>query len=192
MAFQLRGARQAYRSSEGAGISPRSSPRPDRQAAHRSAPVAAPSFDISASLPEAAPPTPDLIEPRRRDRSLAADVPDTYRDSFVSIVDDPFFQRFDFEGATSVLDFEQLSPRDPSSSSTADAASSNPNYRLDFNLDFGPGSGPNLESGLDAGPRHDEGDDLRWPPPRRESLIIGHQSHPVRAAQSLQPNVYAR
>ncbi|KAH7366833.1 RasGEF domain-containing protein [Plectosphaerella cucumerina] len=177
MAFQLRGARQAYRSSEGTGVPPRSSPRADRQAAHRSAPAAAPPFDFSEAFTA---PDSSSDEPRLRDRSLAADVPDTYRDSFVSIVDDPFFQRFDFEGATDTLDFSQLSPRDPSPA----ARLRDPDLRLDLDSDLdldlspGPGRDPRLEPGLEPGTRHDDGDDLRWPPHRRESLIIGHQSHP--------------
>lgn len=139
MDTQLRGARQAYRSSEGSGIPPRSPSRADREAAHRSAP-AAPSY----SRPQPASLDPGVSQ--LRDRSLAADVPDNYRDSFVSIVDDPFFLRFDVHSSgNESLGFEPPPPEHD-----------------------------------DRPSRDDEDPDLRWPPPRRESLTIGHPSHSVR------------
>lgn len=88
-----------------------------------------------------------------------------YRDSFVSIVDDPFFQRYD-----PALDAG-------TAANASNESLTAPALQLpDFDFDR-----TSVDEELDQVTyNHDSDDnasDQRWPPPRRESLIIGYSSY---------------
>ena len=97
------------------------------------------------------------------------------RDSFISIVDDPFFARF---GPASG---DELDPSGFHLDRQLDLGFI---LDLDLDLDLDLGLGPERQSHLqasswdkpsptDRSDRHDSGKAQRWPPPRRESLTIG-------------------
>ncbi|GKT49382.1 uncharacterized protein ColSpa_09563 [Colletotrichum spaethianum] len=180
MASDRMGARKAHRSSEGSHIPPNhchaerstaadaaaSSPsarRADRDAAHRSAPAAP-----KRHTPHYAVHRESSIEPLR-----PSGQPANYRDSIVSIVDDPFFLRFDDHNLEAALAFDSrwtttTLDDDPGEGDNAD----------DEHEPEGHGQGrQGDEQELASGSfqlRDDDTPNERWPPPRRESLIIGH------------------
>ncbi|GKT57348.1 rasGEF domain-containing protein [Colletotrichum tofieldiae] len=185
MASDRMGARKAHRSSEGSHIPPKhyyaerstaadaaaaaaaaasssSSRRADRDAAHRSAPAAP-----KRHTPHYAVHRESSIEPLR-----PSGQPANHRDSIVSIVDDPFFLRFDDHNIEAALAFDSrwttTTLDDPDEGEKAD----------DENETVGDSQGhQDDEEDLDSDSfqfRDDDTPNERWPPPRRESLIIGH------------------
>ncbi|TIC97861.1 Ras guanine nucleotide exchange factor A [Colletotrichum higginsianum] len=184
MASDRMGARKAHRSSEGSHFPPKhyyaerstaadaapsssSSPRrADRDAAHRSAPAAP-----KRHTPHYAVHRESSIEPLRPSEQSAS-----YRDSIVSIVDDPFFLRFDDHNIEAALAFDSRwttttldSPDDDDDDQNADDEEEN-EANSQGNQD-GESAGSDLDS-LQF--RDEDTPNERWPPPRRESLIIGH------------------
>ncbi|OLN95299.1 Ras guanine nucleotide exchange factor A 1 [Colletotrichum chlorophyti] len=178
MASDLMGARKAHRSSEGSHIPPRqhqserssvtgAGPLPsssaaarktDRDAAHRSAPAA----------PKIYPPHYAVHRESSIENLHPAEHPSNYRDSFVSIVDDPFFLRFDDQPAEGAHGFESrwvdtLVGADPEDGEADNEHEENDGDSDKDNFDF-----DSIQF------RDDDTPNERWPPPRRESLIIGH------------------
>ncbi|KAL2875927.1 hypothetical protein SGCOL_008778 [Colletotrichum sp. CLE4] len=188
MASDPMGARKAHRSSEGSHIPPKyyhadrytanaavssfsssSSRRADRDAAHRSAPAAP-----KRHTPHYAVHRESSIEPIRPSAS-ASEQPANYRDSFISIVDDPFFLRFDDNNIEGAL---ALDPRWTATSfddADADAEDEGDNNENENAGDSQEDEDEEEEFDFDAFEfRDDDTPNERWPPPRRESLIIGH------------------
>ncbi|KAK1965310.1 RasGEF domain-containing protein [Colletotrichum sublineola] len=177
MASDRMGASKAHRSSEGSHISPKhyyaerstatdaaassssSSPRrADRDAAHRSAPAA-----LKRHTAHYAVHRESSIEPLR-----PSGQPAHSRDSIVSIVDDPFFLRLDDHNIEAALAFDSrwttatLDDPDEADEATEKDETVGHIYNQE-ELD---------STGLPL--RDDDTPNQRWPPPRRESLIIGH------------------
>ncbi|WYZ37493.1 hypothetical protein EsH8_II_000999 [Colletotrichum jinshuiense] len=179
MASDRMGARKAHRSSEGSHIPPRqyhaerytaavsssSSRKADRDAAHRSAPAASRAYPSHYAVRRES-----SIEPIR-----SAGQPANYRDSFVSIVDDPFFLRFDDHQIDEALAFD---PRWAATITRNDAdAEDKHDGSEDNNADDDDSREGEGEEEFDFDSfefRDDDTPNERWPPPRRESLIIGH------------------
>ncbi|KAF6821273.1 ras guanyl-nucleotide exchange factor [Colletotrichum sojae] len=184
MASDRMGARKAHRSSEGSHIpsnqfhrsefsstaAAAASRKADRDTAHRSAPAAPKPYPSHYAV---------LNDPSAR----FAEHPANYRDSIISIVDDPFFQRFDDPPAEGAHGFEQLRGSAVDYSFAEDENGLENEDRIeggspehiirqefDFDFDFGY-----FEL------RDDDNPNERWPPPRRESLVIGPSLHWVNA-----------
>ncbi|KAJ0298926.1 hypothetical protein COL5a_011801 [Colletotrichum fioriniae] len=187
MASDHIGARKAHRSSEGSRIPPRyyhadrstataavssfsSSRRTDRDTAHRSAPAAP-----KRHTPHYAVHRESSIEPIRPS-ATASEQPANYRDSFISIVDDPFFLRFDDNNIEGAL---ALDPRWAATSfddaDAEDEGEENENEQENAGDSQEDEDDEEEEFDFDAFEfRDDDTPNERWPPPRRESLIIGH------------------
>jgi hypothetical protein len=106
----------------------------------------------------------------RRALQASHDPARRYRDSFISIVDDPFFQRFD-----PAFDAD-VPPRPPISSDSEDNSEDDDNEeghdvhgRSEYNLDEEAQDPVSHPSGVGNVPTANKD----WPPPRRESLTIG-------------------
>ncbi|KAI8293188.1 Ras guanine nucleotide exchange factor A [Colletotrichum sp. SAR11_240] len=185
MASDRIGARKAHRSSEGSHIPPNhfhrsgtpsslasasetaaAARRAERETAHRSAPAASKQYQPHYALHRDEP----FLPPR-----FPTEQPANYRDSIVSIVDDPFFQRFDDYAGEGAHGFEPLrtptlhdpNPEDDNEQDDEhEEIGATQKYEItqefDFDFDFGY-----FEL------RDDDNPNERWPPPRRESLIIG-------------------
>ncbi|KAI8155469.1 Ras guanine nucleotide exchange factor A [Colletotrichum sp. SAR 10_70] len=187
MASDRIGARKAHRSSEGSHIPPThfhrsgtpssfasasasetaaAARRAERETAHRSAPAASKQYQPHYALHRDEP----FLPPR-----FPTEQPANYRDSIVSIVDDPFFQRFDDYAGEGAHGFEPLrtptlhdpNPEDDNEQDDEhEEIGATQKYEItqefDFDFDFGY-----FEL------RDDDNPNERWPPPRRESLIIG-------------------
>ncbi|KAI8274907.1 hypothetical protein K4K60_009110 [Colletotrichum sp. SAR11_57] len=185
MASDRIGARKAHRSSEGSHIPPNhfhrsgtpsslasasetaaAARRAERETAHRSAPAASKQYQPHYALHRDEP----FLPPR-----FPTEQPANYRDSIVSIVDDPFFQRFDDYAEEGAHGFEPLrtptlhdpNPEDDNEQDDEhEEIGATQKYEItqefDFDFDFGY-----FEL------RDDDNPNERWPPPRRESLIIG-------------------
>ncbi|KAK1996151.1 RasGEF domain-containing protein [Colletotrichum falcatum] len=180
MASDRMGAPQAHRSSEGSHTLPKhyyaerstaadaaalpsssssSSRRADRNAAHRSAPAAP-----KRHTPHYAVHRESSIEHLR-----PSGQPAHSRDSIVSIVDDPFFLRLDDRNIEAALAFDSrwttttFDPPDDADEATEKDETVGHVY-IEQELD----------SADDLALRDDDTPNQRWPPPRRESLIIGH------------------
>ncbi|KAJ0339803.1 hypothetical protein COL922a_004021 [Colletotrichum nupharicola] len=185
MASDRIGARKAHRSSEGSHIPPNhfhrsgtpsslasasetaaAARRAERETAHRSAPAASKQYQPHYALHRDEP----FLPPRFPTEQAA-----NYRDSIVSIVDDPFFQRFDDYAGEGAHGFEPLrtptlhdpNPEDDNEQDDEhEEIGATQKYEItqefEFDFDFGY-----FEL------RDDDNPNERWPPPRRESLIIG-------------------
>ncbi|KAF5525092.1 Ras guanine nucleotide exchange factor A [Colletotrichum aenigma] len=187
MASDRIGARKAHRSSEGSHIPPNhfhrsgtpsslasasasetaaAARRAERETAHRSAPATSKQYQPHYALHRDEP----FLPPR-----FPTEQPANYRDSIVSIVDDPFFQRFDDYAGEGAHGFEPLrtptlhdpNPEDDNEQDDEhEEIGATQKYEItqefDFDFDFGY-----FEL------RDDDSPNERWPPPRRESLIIG-------------------
>ncbi|KAJ0294709.1 hypothetical protein CBS470a_000621 [Colletotrichum nupharicola] len=140
--------------------------RAERETAHRSAPAASKQYQPHYALHRDEP----FLPPR-----FPTEQPANYRDSIVSIVDDPFFQRFDDYAGEGAHGFEPLrtptlhdpNPEDDNEQDDEhEEIGATQKYEItqefDFDFDFGY-----FEL------RDDDNPNERWPPPRRESLIIG-------------------
>ncbi|KAI8251934.1 Ras guanine nucleotide exchange factor A [Colletotrichum sp. SAR 10_98] len=170
MASDRIGARKAHRSSEGSHIPPNhfhrsgtpssfasasasasetaaAARRAERETAHRSAPAASKQYQPHYALHRDEP----FLPPR-----FPTEQPANYRDSIVSIVDDPFFQRFDDYAG------EDENEQDDEHEEIGATQKYEITQEFDFDFDFGY-----FEL------RDDDNPNERWPPPRRESLIIG-------------------
>ncbi|TDZ65971.1 Ras guanine nucleotide exchange factor A [Colletotrichum trifolii] len=194
MASDSNGARKAHRSSEGSHIPPNrynsvrssaavgsasasasdyeaaaASRKSDRDTAHRSAPAAPKPYPSHYALHRK-----ESCEPPHPDEQ-----PANYRDSFISIVDDPFFQRFDDHSIEAAHGF------DPNHTSTLDDADTEDEPESDEDEENGGQhrqlEDDSLESEIlqefdfdfELGYfelRDDDTPNERWPPPRRESL----------------------
>ncbi|KXH33711.1 RasGEF domain-containing protein [Colletotrichum nymphaeae SA-01] len=188
MASDPIGARKAHRSSEGSRIPSKyyhadhstaaaavssfssSSRRTDRDAAHRSAPAAP-----KRHTPHYAVHRESSIEPIRPS-ATGSEQTANYRDSFISIVDDPFFLRFDDNNIEGAL---ALDPRWTATSfddaDAEDEGEENENEKENADDSQDDEDEEEEEFDFDAFEfRDDDTPNERWPPPRRESLIIGH------------------
>ncbi|KAK2044396.1 RasGEF domain-containing protein [Colletotrichum somersetense] len=176
MAFDPMGAPKAHRSSEGSHLPPKhyyaerstaadaaasssSSRRADRDIAHRSAPAAS-----KRHTPHYAVHRESSIEPLRRSGQPGA----PNRDSIVSIVDDPFFLRLDDHNIEAALAFDSRwatttldDPNEADEAAEKDETGGHTHDQEQYNS-------------ADFPLRDDDTPNQRWPPPRRESLIIGH------------------
>ncbi|KAK1728097.1 hypothetical protein CaCOL14_000604 [Colletotrichum acutatum] len=192
MASDPIGARKAHRSSEGSHIPSKyyhanrstaaaavssfssSSRRTDRDAAHRSAPAAP-----KRHTPHYAVHRESSIEPIRPSAS-GSEQPANYRDSFISIVDDPFFLRFDdnnIEGALALDPRWAATSFDDADADAEDEGEENQNQNEKQNAGDSQEDEDDEEEEFDFDAfefRDDDTPNERWPPPRRESLIIGH------------------
>ncbi|KAF9870156.1 ras guanyl-nucleotide exchange factor [Colletotrichum karsti] len=194
MASDRMGARKAHRSSEGSHIPPNhfhraddssavassaseataASRKAERDNAHRSAPAAPKRYPSHYSLRRDEP----ILLP-----TVPAGQPANYRDSIISIVDDPFFQRFDDYSGEGAHGFEPpRTPTIPDEDGTRNAQDENEQGDDDDDDDEAIGATQKYEItqefdfDFDFGYfelRDDDNPNERWPPPRRESLIIG-------------------
>ncbi|KAK0386412.1 hypothetical protein NLU13_6249 [Sarocladium strictum] len=96
----------------------------------------------------------------------------SYRDSFISIVDDPFFQRFDPAFSAHAPSATRLSS--DSEADDADADDDDGEEEEEDGDDERPESDDQHNStSAQAADGHATKSDSNWPPPRRESLTIG-------------------
>lgn len=102
----------------------------------------------------------------------------SYRDSFISIVDDPFFQRFDPA-------FSAHAPPATRLSSDSEAGDADDDQDEDDEDDEPDSDEQQASPTAQAAGGHDPKSDRNWPPPRRESLTIGPAQYWVGASETL-------